>query len=989
VPDPSGSNNPLLVQVRRVSLRHSDNEWNGFGLVFLPERLGRAARLAVQIQGDLDRPASWSGGLRFDGMRLAFAGWREVLNHYPKFARSLPAAGNGDLALQLTLEDGHVAKASGDIKANDIMFGTPPWVDPAVASNVANGTLTLDYLSGEWRYLRRRDGGQMQVEQLALSRESKTQSVRNASVEFSGAHVHGSVTQIPLRTIAAVAQWLTPDLLPDGVELQGAADDLDFDWNPARVAGERLAASARVDDAGLMAASGRFALTGLHTRLLGSESRVLLELASPAAKLQSNVLAAGSLDALKLASAVQITRGESGWQVATDRLTVEHDAAQLELSGVLHPGDEGEPVLEVEGNVARADVVKIRDIWPEDAQHVLGPAFARLRAGHIEDAKFSWKGRLDDEDAAERNGDAFRGSLTLRDARIAADGAWPETHAVDARIEWAGAVIRASLDEGMAGPFDLEGVEAQWDANGAQASHVAGRARARIERALAWVRAHPDVQEHVPHLQDLAARGDALFDFDVSIPRRTTPAPKGTPPKTRARVAAFLDGVQLALAPQFPPVEALRGTLAFDNGRLQRSTLSATWLGGPVALKVVERRDRLDSGIAVQAQGFIDAGKVVALSELQRLPEVSGETSWSGELFYAPPSESQPARWQGHVDSNLVGVASDLPAPLAKLTAASVPLHVELTGSGETSEVRANLADRIRSHFALTLDDGGTWQIDDGGIRIATISATTGARQYLNATLQANAEAPGTELRVESDSYGLITGTLLSAPSGIAVKDVKWSRDTLSGAGAMHCEVGLASCDATFNVTTDSLARALADLGFRPDVAASKGTLSGQLKWQPRAEGTWLETASGQVTLRLEDGIARRAVSAAGRPFPLLTVPALLSGMTSDEMRFRSVEAEFELRDGEAHTSNLHFDGDAEILMRGRTGLIAHDYDYEAWVLRGEERIPNSLRRLAATPRVAAAWMALRDLIGGDATERSRVVLHLRGSWSEPVVTVD
>src|SRR5689334_4986583 len=95
VPDPSGSNNPLIVQVRRVSLRHADNEWNGFGLVLLPERLGRAARLAVQIQGDLDRPESWSGGLRFDGMRLAFAGWREALSHYPAFARSLPAAGGG------------------------------------------------------------------------------------------------------------------------------------------------------------------------------------------------------------------------------------------------------------------------------------------------------------------------------------------------------------------------------------------------------------------------------------------------------------------------------------------------------------------------------------------------------------------------------------------------------------------------------------------------------------------------------------------------------------------------------------------------------------------------------------------------------------------------------------------------------------------------------------------------------------------------------
>jgi hypothetical protein len=70
-------------------------------------------------------------------------------------------------------------------------------------------------------------------------------------------------------------------------------------------------------------------------------------------------------------------------------------------------------------------------------------------------------------------------------------------------------------------------------------------------------------------------------------------------------------------------------------------------------------------------------------------------------------------------------------------------------------------------------------------------------------------------------------------------------------------------------------------------------------------------------------------------------------------------------------------------------GLLAGDYDHEAWVLRGEERLPLSMRRLASAPRVAAAWLTLRELIGGDATSRSRIVLRLRGSWNEPIVTVE
>jgi hypothetical protein len=33
--------------------------------------------------------------------------------------------------------------------------------------------------------------------------------------------------------------------------------------------------------------------------------------------------------------------------------------------------------------------------------------------------------------------------------------------------------------------------------------------------------------------------------------------------------------------------------------------------------------------------------------------------------------------------------------------------------------------------------------------------------------------------------------------------------------------------------------------------------------------------------------------------------------------------------------------------------------------------------------------MALRELLGADGAERSHVVLHLRGSWNEPVVSVE
>jgi AsmA-like C-terminal region len=144
---------------------------------------------------------------------------------------------------------------------------------------------------------------------------------------------------------------------------------------------------------------------------------------------------------------------------------------------------------------------------------------------------------------------------------------------------------------------------------------------------------------------------------------------------------------------------------------------------------------------------------------------------------------------------------------------------------------------------------------------------------------------------------------------------------------------------------------------------------------------------------------ASDADNARPQPFALLAVPALVSALDAPgaagssltkqqpALHFDHLEADFDLADGQATTSNLHFDGDAEILMRGRIGIVSRDYDQQVWLLRGEERLPAAVRRFGATPRVAAAWLSLRDLFGGGGShDRSRAVLRLQGTWDDPMV---
>jgi uncharacterized protein YhdP len=250
------------------------------------------------------------------------------------------------------------------------------------------------------------------------------------------------------------------------------------------------------------------------------------------------------------------------------------------------------------------------------------------------------------------------------------------------------------------------------------------------------------------------------------------------------------------------------------------------------------------------------------------------------------------------------------------------------------------------------------------------------------------------EIVWEGHSLGSATATIESGGNAVNVTDLRLTDSTQDVTGTLHCQSS--ACRLRFNLDSSNAAATLQDFGFRPELTAAKATVDGDLEWQVAADQPALATLAGRLNLRLEDGVTRadRDPHPEGTPFALLLVPALVSGMDQGQgaplptseprgLRFSRLEGDFELHAGEAATANLHFDGDAEILMRGRTGLVARDYDQQVWILRGEGRLPAAVRRLGPTPRVAAAWLSLRDLFAGAG---ARAALHLQGTWDDPIV---
>jgi len=594
---------------------------------------------------------------------------------------------------------------------------------------------------------------------------------------------------------------------------------------------------------------------------------------------------------------------------------------------------------------------------------------------------------------------------------------------LDARLSGAPGEWQAQLSQspspsgGAPDPALAAQLRLRWSGRPAGgAPHLSARVAGRIEPVLSWLA--------VPALRGIDAKGSASFEFDARLPARAGET------LTQVRLLASVADGEVRLAPSVPPLKSVRGQLRFENGRLRRARLTSEWLGGPAMLRVSSRGAAAAPVVTVQARGVLEAQALVAAinTDLAAAP-VSGRTPWRGELEFQMAGAQRAARWRAHAQTQFQGVLSSLPAPFGKGAAAAAPLRIDLAGSEQTASLRVAFGTQVRGAFELRARADGGWQASRGALHLgggaavlesdAGISITghlaraeapdwlfawrelaasadgvplhaslaidsldVGGASYPGAHLSARSDAQGAQLQFDGGEFK----ALAHWAHGDAPMQVELHGAGATGRATLACARPMDSCRAGFELTSEDSAATLAALGVRADVSAARGELRGELVWPARVVASpreWLAGVSGTLHLTVADGALEPHAADHRQPLSLLPLTALLA--ERDPLRFTQLSADYTLKSGSAYTANLHLDGDVEVLMSGRIGLIARDYDCSARVLRGHERLPPALRKFAGEPRVGAALLALRDYFAEP--DAANTQLQLSGSWDAPVLS--
>lgn len=251
-------------------------------------------------------------------------------------------------------------------------------------------------------------------------------------------------------------------------------------------------------------------------------------------------------------------------------------------------------------------------------------------------------------------------------------------------------------------------------------------------------------------------------------------------------------------------------------------------------------------------------------------------------------------------------------------------------------------------------------------------------------------------LQMQSQAIGSIDVQLSRVPQGVQMDsltiDSPSMRGTMRGRWLETSNGQQSTLSA--QVTSNDVGATLRAWNYTPFMEAKHGEISADLTWPGAPDAKFLGRSSGTLTMRVENGQLLSVQPGAGRMLGLFSVAALprrlaldFSDLTEKGLSFDSVHGDFELRDGNAYTSNLLLRGPAaEIGVAGRTGLATRDYDQTA-VVTGNLGVSLPVAgALAAGPAVGAALLLFSQVFKEPLKGIARGYYRITGPWDEPTV---
>ncbi|UJJ52066.1 MULTISPECIES: YhdP family protein [Rhodanobacter] len=442
-------------------------------------------------------------------------------------------------------------------------------------------------------------------------------------------------------------------------------------------------------------------VSSLHGELRGDAEALSLELPAQATTLAFPHTFRQPFVLSRLAGTLAFWPQDGDWHIGVDALDFNGAGYAGQARGELMlPAQGGAPFMEMYAKLTQADVVAAKLFWPIDSMSPGTVAWLdrALVAGRLDHADVLLRGDLRDWPFRHNEG-RFEARAVIGDLTLDYGKGWPRAEGVSAVANFidngmlveadGGHALGVKADRAVALIPDfhdaLLDLNVQGSGNGAS--------------LMEFVRKSPIASREADTLAKLKLGGSGTFGFHLALPLKEG---LGEP---RLDGLAELKDADLSAPAWKLQLDKLNGPLSFDLHGMRAGPLDAGFRGQPSTLQLAIAGANSDPATVLSAQlhGNYRLAELVqdypTLDWIGKLGDGRGAFDIGFTIARVPGRDALAQTLS--VDSPLDGIALELPAPLHKPAAASLPLHLTMSLPIEGSELRLGLGDAMRGYLRL------------------------------------------------------------------------------------------------------------------------------------------------------------------------------------------------------------------------------------------------------------------------------------------------
>jgi uncharacterized protein (TIGR02099 family) len=1061
------------------------------------ETLQAALAFPVTPGKALTVPTTWSGRLSSRDLDVA-----ALLSHL--FDQSIPlGSARGDLSITAEFAGEHRRSVVVDADLREITIGSG-----ATASN-------YDAVSGNLQWARSTEGWDVVASGVRMRRGPRAWPVSTMEL-----HYRHSTETMPAQWVSGASFARLEDLLPlaqsllTGTEwaqslpraLSGDVRDLTAEFSAEAEAPARFSLRGAFEGISLTSATGDFSATNLSGSVAADDRGGRLQLASERPSLDLQQWFAQPVAADRLEGLLTWSSGADGIRLQGSDIRV--NAPGLSLQSRLQfafPADRSSPLLDLEAT-AVADVAR-------DALRFLPlrrfppPTVAWLEravvGGQIPRATVRFKGPVRDFPFDKGEGQ-FRLELDLENGTLDYADGWPHAEELNGTLVFDGVGMYSTQNKARVGNLRVTDYSVRMPDLRQGVLALAGRQRVALDQILVFLRSTPLESALGPTLARVTGSGPVDTSLRLALPLKKLA-------NYDLKVLFDARGCNLAWQGLDFGFEKVQGRARLQNTQLTARRLTGVLLQAPVEMTVspVTEPGSPVSHLAT-VLGITPVPRVMSTFRLPLPEQFSGQLDWTATVRI--PARRGPGAEPLRIglSSDMVGVASALPAPLAKPSEQVWPMNVELAFPRDgVIDINGSLSQPDHGWSLRLVSSASGWSVERGALvaggrsailpdsRGVTLAGRMGrlnfgdwlelgeeggdGRQFRELYREARLKIdrfgiigqtfPDTELTarrgrdgwtvdvaspnatgrvrvpfdlrgsqpvaldmqrlwlVEDDTaggsderpdprdmpalevkatdaalgtwrFGALELSAARASDGLVVRRIatRAASFNIDGDGAWQVERESADRQYTrlkFALASNNVKDTLVQLGYDPVIDAKGARVGVDIVWPDAPGGDFLQQASGEINVAIDNGQVLNLEPGSGRLLGLLSVTALPRRLALDfrdvfnkGLAFDAIRGDFRLSAGSAWTCNLGLEGPAASLaMVGKTGLVNRDYEQLA-VVRPE--VSNVLAVGGAVlggPVGGATMLLISQLFRKPLSTLGESYYRMTGPWDAPVVT--